>query len=273
MIVRQPDHDDPEWAAKQEGKFPVDGDALQTIDEDARVIAADGGVIAVLLMQAISVDLYKPAYKIYRTVHEIPRGRVNAFATKSLHLSIRRDGSLSPRKGIAPPVREVLEKYGVRQGLLGHFGKPCTGPKCRCRKRNRKMLEETTPLIQKLDQLYKHYLPTHYRFQRAQVKKAPQCRIPHTAFSSGYVLKQARTAYHADGNLPGGMTAIICMGSFSGGELVIPRWRVRFPYRPGDLLLFNAEELHGNLTFQGERLSAAFFCLRHIADCAGINNR
>jgi hypothetical protein len=62
------------------------------------------------------------------------------------------------------------------------------------------------------------------------------------------------------------MTAITPLGNFSRGALVLLRWRIAIPYKPGDLLLFDAEELHGNLPFEGERLSAAFYCSRHIAD-------
>jgi hypothetical protein len=32
-------------------------------------------------------------------------------------------------------------------------------------------------------------------------------------------------------------------------------------------LLFDPQQLHGNLPFEGERLSAAFYCAGRIADC------
>ena|ERR1700674_384588 len=40
-----------------------------------------------------------------------------------------------------------------------------------------------------------------------------------------------------------------------------------FAFTPGDLLLFDPQQLHGNLPFEGERLSAIFYCERRIADC------
>jgi len=77
------------------------------------------------------------------------------------------------------------------------------------------------------------------------------------------------TCAHAGngGNLRGVMTALIAMGNFEGGALVLPRWWRAISLRPGDLLLFDPQNLHGNLPFQGERLSAAFYCERRIADC------
>jgi hypothetical protein len=63
------------------------------------------------------------------------------------------------------------------------------------------------------------------------------------------------------------MTALMPMGKFTGGNLVLPRWRIAFALRPGDLLLFNPQELHGNLPIIGERISAAFYCAAGIAEC------
>ena len=63
------------------------------------------------------------------------------------------------------------------------------------------------------------------------------------------------------------MSAVVSMGTFTGGELVLPRWRIAIANRPGDLLLFDSQQLHGNLPFAGDRLSAIFYCERRIADC------
>jgi hypothetical protein len=65
--------------------------------------------------------------------------------------------------------------------------------------------------------------------------------------------------FQRDENLKGAMTTITPMGDFTGGALVFARWRIAIPYKPGDVVLFDAEELHGNLPFEGERLSAAFY--------------
>jgi hypothetical protein len=36
-------------------------------------------------------------------------------------------------------------------------------------------------------------------------------------------------------NLRGVMTALIAMGNLAGDDLVLPRWRIAFALRPGDL--------------------------------------
>jgi hypothetical protein len=82
-----------------------------------------------------------------------------------------------------------------------------------------------------------------------------------------YIIAGLRCAYHADdANLPGVLSAITPMGEFTGGEIVLARWRIAIAFKPGDLLLFDPQQLHGNLPVVGERLSAIFYCARRIAD-------
>jgi hypothetical protein len=130
------------------------------------------------------------------------------------------------------------------------------------------MLEGNERLVKLVDQLYAQYLPTFYAKQRAEVEKVPRWTLKKTAFTTIYIAKNFRTAYHADrGNLRGVMTCLMPMGKFSGGELVLARWRVAVAFKPGDLLLFDPQQFHGNLPIVGERVSAAFYCARHIAKC------
>ena len=130
------------------------------------------------------------------------------------------------------------------------------------------MLERNERLIKLVDKLYKQFLPTFYAKQRTALAKVPRYRLFGVSFTTIYVAKNFRTAYHRDtGNLPGVMTCLMPMGRFKGGALVLPRFRIAVAFKPGDMLLFNPQELHGNLPFKGQRLSAAFYCARWIADC------
>jgi thymine dioxygenase / DNA helicase len=164
----------------------------------------------------------------------------------------------------------MLKKRGVRHGMLGYLDatQDKSFHKTRLTKKHPKMLRRNKTLIELVDKLYKQYLRDIYALQRTEVKKAPRCRLWHTAFSTIYLAKNFRTAYHTDhGNLRGVMTALLAMGNFTGGELVLPRWRIAFALRPGDVLFFDPQHLHGNVPFEGKRLSAAFFCAGRIAKC------
>jgi len=82
------------------------------------------------------------------------------------------------------------------------------------------------------------------------------------------MIKSHSCGYHPDeANLRGVLSAIFPLGDFTGGALILPRWRLRINYIPGDLLFFNPQNLHGNLPFVGLRMSAILFCHRWIAKC------
>lgn len=267
--TKQLTHDYKAATAALRGQFPDSSHVDQTIDSDTVVIAPDGSIIAVFLKQVIPPALYSRAYKRWKIVRELPDNRATAAGSISL-LRIKKNGTLGERNAVPKHVLKVLKKQGVRHGNLGYLDAmpDKSFHRTRLTKKHPKMLNRNKALIELVDKLYKQYRPKIYALQRAQVQKAPRFRLWHTVFSTIYLAKNFRTAYHTDsGNLLGVMTALMAMGNFTGGELVLPRWRIAFALKPGDLLFFDPQQLHGNLPFEGKRLSAAFFCARRIADC------
>jgi hypothetical protein len=270
MHILRLKHDRKHEAGQMRGQFADPSHPRHTIDQDTVVIAPDGSIIAVFLKQVILPALYNRAYKRWKIVNELPDNRAAAVGSPSL-LRFRKDGSRGKRKGVPKVVLKILKKQGARHGMLGYFD--ATPDKSfretRLTEKHPKMVRRNKTLIELVDKLYKQHLRKIYEIQRAQVQKAPRFRLWHTVFSTIYIAKNFRTAYHTDsGNLLGVMTALIAMGNFTGGELVSPRWRIAFVLKPGDLLLFDPQHLHGNLPFEGKRLSAALFCARRIGDCS-----
>lgn len=254
-----------EVAAKLVGQFPDRSHAARAIDADTKVIAPDGTVGAVLLCKAIPSELHNRAFELWKPVDGLLSNRATAVGTLSLPRSISKDGTPSPRSGVNVHVLDIVE---ARQGILGYVDRP-SRKKTTLTKHCPEMLDGNRRLIERVDALYAQHMPHLYAQQRAEVEKAgPQWRLWATAFSTVYLAKNFRTAYHTDrGNLLGVMSALMPTGDFTGGELVLPRWRIAIAFKPGDLLLFDPQQLHGNLPFEGERISAAFYCSRHIADC------
>jgi hypothetical protein len=246
-------------AARLRSDFPDPSHVDQTIDQDTFVLAPNGNLIVVLLRRRIVPELWEPAHQMWRDINGLISNRPSAVGTKSLPRSVNGDGIPSPQSGVNTT---VLDRRNARQGILGCAGDPLR--KTQLTIKHPEMLSETKPLIKHINTLYREYAPELYAIQRANVKEGPLWRLWHTAFTTIYIAKNFRTAYHTDrGNLQGVMTAIMPMGHFTGGELVLPRWRIAFAYKPGDLLLFDPQQVHGNLPFKGERLSAAFYCARH----------
>ncbi len=262
-------HDYKAATAALKGRHPAPSHADHAIDRDAVVIAPDGSIPAVLITQQIAPARHKLAYELWRTVDELPSNRATAVGARSLP-RLRSDGTLGERRVVPKNVLGVLQAQGVGQGTLGYLDatpdQPCHQTPLSIRRPE--LLDGNRPLIELVDALYRQHTPTFYAKQRAEVEKAPRWRLWNTVFSTLYIAKNFRTAYHTDsGNLPGVMSAIMPMGKFTGGELILARWRIAIAYKPGDLLLFDPQQLHGNLPFEGERLSAIFYCERRIADC------
>jgi hypothetical protein len=250
-------------------QFPDFSHVRQTLNVDTKVIMPDGRVSAILLCNVIPPALHKLACELWRTVDDLPSNRGTAVGTLSL-LRIKSDGTVGQRRVVAKTVVSVLKAQGARQGTLGYFDATADQS---CHKTplsidHPELLDGNRLLIELVDALYKQHMPILYAKQWAEVEKVPRWRLWNTVFSTIYIAKNFRTAYHTDsGNLSGVFSALMPMGKFTGGELVLPRWRIAFALKPGDLLLFDPQQLHGNLPFNGERLSAIFYCERRIAKC------
>src|SRR6202007_2676336 len=246
-------------AAKMKGKFAHPENANQTLAQDTTGFGPDGNPAAVLRRNVLRPPLYLRAYELLNPVNGLVSNRATAMGTSSLARSVNKDGVPSPQRGVN---ENVLSVSPARQALLG-WDRP--DHQTRLTREHPEMIDGNRAFIELVNSLYAKYLPEFYAKQLAVVEKVPW-RLLRTVFPALYVAKNFQTAYHRDGNLKGAMTAITPLGSFSGGDLVLLRWRIRIPYKPGDLLLFDAEELHGNLPFEGERQSVALYCSRHISD-------
>jgi hypothetical protein len=250
------------------GQFPDSSHVCRTVRKNTKLIGPDGTIVAVFLCNAIPWRLHKLAYELWRSVDSLPSNRATAVGSPSFH-RLKSDGSLSKRLGVVRNVLKVLKAQGAAQDVIGYSGSSDRRlHKTPLTKKHPEMLAGNKQLILLVDELYKKHLSTFYANQNAVIEKTPQWRLWQTVFSTIYIAKNFRTAYHRDGrNLPG-MSALMPMGKFTGGELVLPRWRIAFAFKPGDLLFFDSRQhMHGNLPFVGERLSAIFFRAGLIAKC------
>jgi hypothetical protein len=244
--------------AKLKGKYPDELHIDQYIDKTRRIVAPDGHTTAMLLRGVIPEELYDPAFRLcWPHVKGLPSNRANAAGTPSMP-RVKKDKTLAKRTGVSKPALSVLKKWGTRTGVLGFSSE--TRDRSLLTERHPEMLDRNRALFERVDRIYKKCQPLIYSVQQSAIEQAPNRRLWQTAFSSCYLAKKFQTGYHRDGNLNGVMTGLMVTGNFTGGELVIPRWGIAIVLRPGDLLLFDAEELHGNVEIEGDRLSFAFYC-------------
>jgi hypothetical protein len=252
------DEDREKEVAELEGEFADPLHVHRFIAKTRRVVTPDGKTIAMLLRNVIPRALYEQAFATcWKNVRGLPSDRATAVGTRSLQ-RVKNDRTLSGRRGPSKHSLALLKKWGTATGVLGFSGG--TRDRSRLTERHPEMLDQNRALFELVDKLYREHMADIYAEQQVIIARAPNRRLWGTVFSSVYLSKRWSTAYHRDGNLKGVMTALMTTGDFKGGDLVIPRWRIAIKLRPGDLLFFDAEELHGNLEIEGDRLSFAFYC-------------
>ena len=238
------------------------------IDRDTVVLAPDGTtIIALLLTDRVDLRLCEQAFEIAETVDDLLDKRPTAGGTKGM-VRVKKNGRLGKFHVAPAPVMEIHNRDDVREGLLGAIaGTGARSPrKSRLTDERPAFLDELRSLVERVDDLHAKYVPNLHAYQRAEVKKAPEFRLWHTAYSSLYIVRHLRAAYHRDRhNLRGALSALLPLGTFTGGELVLPRWRVAFAFKPGDVLFFNPQELHGNLPIEGDRSSLVCYCARGLS--------
>lgn len=106
------------------------------------------------------------------------------------------------------------------------------------------------PLFQLVAEHFQAEVPERWLVQQRMADKTPtDWVIPGTPFTTVTVNNTYSTGVHQDaGDLQAGFSTLaVCRrGTYEGGLLVLPRYRLAFDLQDGDLLLFDAHEWHGN---------------------------
>lgn len=234
-----------------------------------------GTLLAVLIKECLDPKLIADTYKLLRTVNGDPKNRPGIIGEKARQPLVRTDGSLSERTGIVPDA--VLKAYGGKADMLGHYRwvKPPNPSAAKCSvtawtKRKPDLYAKVLRFVKEINDIYKTHLPNEYARQKEYVDTIEEdFKIKGTAFTTLYVLKNAPTATHVDTfDYPGAFGVMTTLGDFQGGEICFPRYRIAIDYQPGDLLLADVHQLHGNFPLlSGERVACVLFVRKGIHKC------
>ena len=251
-----PESDAAAWRGK-----PLDkSHYTECVRDEATALKDDGGVLFKVLRNRLPFDLCNRAYPVLCTAHQDAAFRILA------------SGHAKPgENGISDVMGSMdgTERYGLIQcretaWSIEHFLEQ----------------EDVMPLVCAVDDVFRDEMPGRHAAQLAQVMKIhPAWRLKRgartTAFTTLTNNKNMRTFAHFDeGDLKEGFGVITVMkaGTFTGGELILPRWNISVDVNTTDVLLCDVHELHGNAPLVGEkgkflRLTSVYYFRTGLLKC------
>ncbi|MGD0792055.1 MAG: hypothetical protein ABR920_09815 [Terriglobales bacterium] len=251
---------------------------IKIATKECRVDKPDGSLLFMLIKGAILENVWRPAYQLLRTVSGDLSNRPNVIGSNLRLPTMRKNGSVS-NFNMAP--KAVVAKFGGNADLLGFYKykNPAPGvvdcaPTAWTEGKNgglSPVYSGCIDFIRKVDEVYRLMLEPEYKRQKAVVQAVPpNFRILDTAFTTLYVLRNAPTAVHTDDfDAEGTFGCMASLGEWEGNALVFPKYRIGCNYQPGDVILADVHEMHGNLPLlSGERVACVFFVRTGMNQCS-----
>jgi len=257
--------------------------------DGVKVLKPNGDLLFLWLPDVIAKEVWYPAYKLLRTVSGGLDNRPDIIGEKLRMPRIRKsDGEVG--KYSAAPL-EVMETVPGNSDMLGYFRYKNTAPgvpDCDIAgwtMREPDIYAGVREFVENVDDIYRGCsdLKEQYAAQRAYMDKlTDDWKILNTKglatnFTTMYVLKNHATAIHKDKfDEKETFGVMASLGNpeepWKGGEIVWPKFRIGCDYRPGDVLLGDVHEYHGNLFLDenSERLSCIFFVRKGMHECPAI---
>lgn len=269
----------PDAAMKTRKGTPIQpGDIALLLTNDCDVYRPDGKPLCKLRRAVVPVQVHEDArphlLHLARKYKSDNRGAYGGFTVQSYRT---RTGKTQTRTvdaaGKIASVESAVAGYFEPQG--GRF------PFCRMTQfptDEPEKWQRVLPLIEAVAGLFEQHMPAHYR---KQLEYAEQCaddfRIAGTPFSTITVNHNVAGAVHKDaGDLKDGFGMITCarQGSYTGGWLCFPQYKVAVDLQDRDLIFFNPHDWHGVTTLEhadpnapGERITVVYYFREGLKVC------
>lgn len=233
----------PDELAAKEGRVVTDGDFNVVLTGPARVLKPDGTLLAVYLPGVLAADM-APSWSVLSSIRLMTDNRGKASGTPRVQ---RGEQKRTRTRRIASATIGSVDPGPSTGRATGRL------PVCRMTAWTAKNAEgwmQLGPLLRTIAGYFQAEVPDRYAVQAAAAAGlADGWTVPGTPFTTVTVNNTYSTGVHTDsGDLETGFStlAVARRGTYTGGHLVLARYRVAVDMRDGDLLLFDAHEPHGN---------------------------
>lgn len=230
----------PETLEAQKGKILTHGDYDLLIKGATKVLKPDGKPLAIYLPGALPDGLLADTYG---TLHSL----------KAMETDNRGLASGTQRVKYNEKSTRSRSKL-VPSAIIGSFDATPRFNYCRLTAWSGKEWDkfgDLFPLFGAIGDLFAAHVPERFEVQKRLADAThPDWRIGDTPFTTITVNNTYPTGVHTDvGDLLEGFStlAVLRRGSYSGGNLVFPEYRVAVDMQHGDVLLMDAHEWHGNV--------------------------
>lgn len=232
---------------------PADYDAVLT--GPARVLMPNGKPLCVYLPGVLKAEAQD--HEAYRVLHGLRTLTTDNRGVASGTMRITQGGGGRTRTRETPStIVGAVDPMGQQRycRLTAWTGK------------NLPQWESLRPLLQAVARHMASNVPERYAAQMDYVKRThPEWVVPGTPFTTVTVNNTYPTGMHTDkGDLDAGFSTIACLrrGTYSGGRLMFPEYRVAVDLHDGDLILMDAHQWHAN-----EAITCA--CGKRLFGCCG----
>jgi hypothetical protein len=256
---------------------PSDYDVL--LHGAARVYAPSGKPLCVYLPGALAEQSQDET--VYRVLHSLRMHRTTNRGMASGSQRLRRGGSDTPASRT-----ESMQISSMVAGAVDPMGQQRYCRLTAWTGQHIPEFETLHPMLRIVAARLAEYVPERYAAQTAQAARTnPAWVVPGTPFTTLTVNNTYPTGVHTDkGDLDAGFSTIMCLrrGTYTGGQLVFPQYRVAVDMRDGDLILMDAHDWHGNVAIRcgcgrnltamcetcgAERISVVAYYRTKMAEC------
>lgn len=221
------------------GKIVTDDEYSLLITGPTRILKPDGRPLAVYVPKALPADMLDEAYPILHELRKLETTN-RGLASGTQRFERYKGSSRTESKSIA-------------SAIVGSFDKGPSRIYCRLTAwtgREFDKFHQLFPLLKQIAFTFATYVPDRYAAQMQYVEQVkPEWVIRDTPFTTVTVNNTYPTGVHKDkGDLDEGFStlAVLRRGSYSGGRLTFPQYRLAVDMQHGDVLLMDAHDWHGN---------------------------
>jgi hypothetical protein len=256
------------------GSEVSDDDYGMLLTGDVDVYKPDGSRLIVYRRGVLSDEALGRARPMLRKMRDYKSfNRGTAAGSPGVQV-VRADGKLSNTS------RSLV---GVRSSIFGYFDRYPRIPYCRqtafAIDLGASGMSEVRPMLLDAQDCFRDNVPERYERQMQEIRATSKDFVltgtPWTTLTVNY---NWQTRLHTDrGDLAAGFGCITALrqGSFTGGLLVLPAFKVAVDIQNGDMLMFDTHEWHANTPIEGvgesgidwERISVVFYYREKMREC------